>query len=55
MSLTAWTKRIIIICIGIIGIMLTVGWSWGSISPTDVKTPLIAIVTGFFAILKGSE
>ena len=52
---TPKTKRLLVGCIGCIGLIVTVGWAYGSIQADDALIPLSAIIAGCLSLLKGGE
>jgi len=52
---TPKTKRLLVGCIGCIGLIVTLGWAYGSIQADDALIPLSAIIAGCLSLLKGGE
>lgn len=55
MNITPHTRRIIVLCIGITGLAVAIGWSMGGIEANEALLVIIPILTGFFSLLKGAD
>jgi len=55
MELMPITKRLIISIMGIIALVVGVGWGFGNIETKDALLVILPLFTGFFSLLKGQE
>ena len=54
-NFTPTTKRLIISSLGMVAIVVGIGWAVGKIEAADAMLPIGMIITGFMALLKGGE
>ena len=55
MKLLPYTKQLIISIMGIITVVVAMGWAFGDIETKDALLVILPLFTGFFSLLKGQE
>lgn len=55
MKITPHTRRIIVACMGAMGLTAGIGWAVGTISTNDALLVILPMMTGFFSLLRGES
>ena len=55
MEITPITKRIMLIIMGLVALITTVGFAFGDVDIKDALLVILPLFTGFFSLLKGME